>query len=477
MTAHHRLPALIQRVGGATEDTISPSEERLLKAAPARWREHVDAREQLSHVSLAIGFALACGALIAGFGAELPEAGPAVALALAFAVLSRVEFNAGSGYTDPTQLVFVPMLFLVASVWAPVLVAGGLTLGLLHKVTSGQMHVSRLLSGPVNAWYALGPALVFAFADVGAPSLGDWPIYLLALAAQFAADFVAGAVSESISLGVKPDLQLRVMLPIWRIDLLLSAIGLMAALATHEHAYAFLLVLPLGALMAVFARDHRARIDQSIELSCAYRNTALLLGDVIEGDDAYTGEHSRSVVSLAIRISGELDLDEDELRLVELGALLHDVGKIAIPKAIINKQGPLDATEWDVVRRHTLVGQQMLDRVGGALGEIGAIVRSSHEHFDGGGYPDGTAREAIPLASRIVAVADAYSAMTTDRPYRDALPEAEAVRRLLAGSGSQFDPVIVDALVVVLMDRAPGRTAPVPRPPSSSDYSSVAPPS
>ena len=301
--AHDRLSALFQRLSPGTAPRITASEERLLAAAPARWRERVDRRELLANALLGAGFAVACVALVVVAGAGAPPAGVAIALVLAFALLSSIEFRAGSGYTDPTQLVFVPMLFLVPPAWAPLLVAIGLTIGLAPAIASRRVHISRVLTVPGNAWYALGPALVFVLADPGAPSLGDWPIYLAALTAQFAVDFLAGAASESISLGVKPDVQLRVMVPIWRTDLLLSAIGLMAALASGEQAYAFLLLLPLGALMAAFAREHGLVVDQTIELSTAYRNTALLLGDVIDDDDPYTGAHSRSVVTLSVAVA------------------------------------------------------------------------------------------------------------------------------------------------------------------------------
>ncbi|MGH2918578.1 MAG: HD-GYP domain-containing protein [Solirubrobacteraceae bacterium] len=419
-------------------------------------------RELLAYVVLAAGFMLASTALIIVFGdgGSLPL-GPAVVLTLGFAVLSRVRFDAGSGYTVPTQLLFVPMLFVVEPLWAPVLAAAGMTLGQLHAVVADRQHLSRLLTGPGNAWFALGPALVFALTDPGSPDLGDWPIYLLALGTQFLLDFVVGAVGEWISHGVAPELQLRVMAPIWAVDMMLSPIGLMAAIATETQPYAFVLVLPLAVLMAAFAREHRARIEQAIELSSAYRKTALLLGDVIGADDSYTGDHSQGVVKLAIRIGEHMKLNADDLRLVELGALLHDVGKIVIPKEIVNKPGPLDDDEWAIVRTHTLVGQQMLDRVGGALSDVGQIVRSSHEHFDGNGYPDGRSGAAIPLPSRIVAVADAHSAMTTDRVYRPRLAEAEALRRLRRGAGTQFDPDVITALFAVLEPRPqpPGRRA------------------
>jgi putative nucleotidyltransferase with HDIG domain len=447
-----------------SERAVSASEERLLADASTRRSSRPNRRDVIAHAMRSGTFVLVAAALIIGLGdGTSPDIGQAAALTFSLALLSRIEFNAGSGFTDPTQIVLVAMLFVVPPVWVPVLVAIAMTLGQVPDVVVGRLYPSRIFTGPGHAWHAVGPALVFALADVGPPQLADVPVYVLALAAQFILDYGVSAVSERVSLGVAPKLQLRVMQPIWLTDLLLSPIGILAAIATYREPYAFLLVLPFVALLASFAREHRARIAQAIELSSAYRNTALLLGDVIGDDDAYTGAHSQNVVTMAVGIAHELRLDDDELRLVELGALLHDVGKIAIPNHIINKPGPLDDDEWAIVRTHTIAGQEMLGRIGGALSDVGDVVRSSHERFDGTGYPDGKGHEDIPRPSRIVSVADAYSAMTTDRPYREALPEAEAIRRLLAGSGSQFDPDVVDAMVVVLIRQARQRTPAPPR--------------
>ena len=208
--------------------------------------------------------------------------------------------------------------------------------------------------------------------------------------------------------------------------------------------------MPLGALLAVFARERRERIGTAIELSSAYRGTALLLGDVLSEDDEYTGSHSKGVVDFALEIADELHMHDDERRLVEFGALLHDIGKMTTPKEILHKAGPLDDAEWELMRQHTIDGQRMLDQVGGTLHDVGEVVRSSHEHYDGGGYPDGLRADEIPLAARVVAVADAYSAMTTRRIYRDALTPQVAIRELRVNAGSQFDPVVVEAALAVL---------------------------
>ncbi len=171
---------------------------------------------------------------------------------------------------------------------------------------------------------------------------------------------------------------------------------------------------------------------------------------MVEADDTYTGEHCKSVVRLALDVAEDLELDADRKRNVEFGALLHDVGKIAIPKEIINKPGKLDDREWAIVKTHTIEGQRMLETIGGFMREIGHIVRSSHERWDGGGYPDSLSGEAIPLEARIVAVCDAFNAMTTTRSYRVAMSHADAIAELERCSGSQFEQRMVASLARVL---------------------------
>jgi HD-GYP domain-containing protein (c-di-GMP phosphodiesterase class II) len=211
------------------------------------------------------------------------------------------------------------------------------------------------------------------------------------------------------------------------------------------------------ALLAYFARERGRRIDAALELSAAYRGTALLLSDVVDADDAYTGAHSRGVVDLVVAVARRLGVPEERLPRLEFAALLHDVGKIRVPKEIINKPGPLSAAEWAIVRRHPADGEAMLRGVGGILAEAAVIVRSHHERFDGAGYPDGLAGEAIALEARIISACDTFSALTTDRSYRPARDAREALAELRRCAGSQFDPQVVDALAAVLA--AAGDTA------------------
>jgi putative nucleotidyltransferase with HDIG domain len=215
-----------------------------------------------------------------------------------------------------------------------------------------------------------------------------------------------------------------------------------------------LFLLPLLGLLVIFARERHARLENLLELNSAYRGTALVLGDVVEADDGYTGQHCKSVVALALQVGGRLGLSVVQLRNLEFAALLHDVGKIAIPKDIINNPGTLDDDEWTVVRTHTLEGERMLTRVGGFMREVGLIVRSHHERWDGAGYPDGLAATSIPVEARIITCCDSWNAMRTDRPYRVALPHAVATEEMRAHSGSQFDPDIVATLLLLVEGEA-----------------------
>jgi putative nucleotidyltransferase with HDIG domain len=428
---------------------MTPSLEET-EQARARSLEPVGRREFAAQALVALLFLVAAGLLVVLGDHEHVRALDLTLLVLALAALGRLEFDFGSGFTNPTQLVFVPMLFVLPPPVVPLAVAAGFTLDRLPAIIRGHWHPQRLLFVLGDAWYAIGPALVFELAGIRQPSLADWPVYLVALLTQFAGDTASSVVREWLGNRIDPQAVVRALREVWLVDVLLSPIGLLAAYATVQQSYAYLLALPLVGLLTVFAHERRARIDSAIELSSAYRGTALLLGDVLSSDDEYTGVHSRGVVELALVLADELRIDDEQRRLVEFGAMLHDIGKITTPDDILNKPGPLDEAEWDVMRDHTLAGQRLLDRVGGTLHEVGLVVRSSHERYDGSGYPDGLAGEEIPLAARIVAVADAYSAMTTRRTYREALSPEVALAEIGANAGTQFDPVVAAAAMRVL---------------------------
>jgi diguanylate cyclase (GGDEF)-like protein len=164
-------------------------------------------------------------------------------------------------------------------------------------------------------------------------------------------------------------------------------------------------------------------------------------------------EHNQQVAHLSGRIAEVLGMPQAFVLLCQLGGWLHDVGKVAIPEGILAKSGPLDEAEWSTMRSHPLVGEQIIDRVTGLRDAVGA-VRHHHERYDGSGYPDGLAGDAIPLEARIVAVADAYSAITADRSYRRSRDQAAAVRELRASAGTHLDPRLVEALILALRQDA-----------------------
>jgi two-component system cell cycle response regulator len=164
----------------------------------------------------------------------------------------------------------------------------------------------------------------------------------------------------------------------------------------------------------------------------------------------------RDIGELALAVGRELQMGPEPLDEVARAAELHDVGKIAVPDAILDKPGPLDPVEWSFMRRHPLIGERIL-LAAPALRPVARLVRASHERWDGGGYPDGLRGDEIPLGARIVAVCDAFDAMTTERPYREPLPEAEAIEELRRCAGTQFDPMVVEAFC-----RAIAREHPAP---------------
>jgi HD-GYP domain-containing protein (c-di-GMP phosphodiesterase class II) len=186
-------------------------------------------------------------------------------------------------------------------------------------------------------------------------------------------------------------------------------------------------------------------------LEQTFVSTVEALANALEANDEYTSMHARWITDLALRVGDELDLDNRGLKRLELGALLHDIGKIGIPSDILAKPGRLTAEERALIETHPELGERIIAPID-RLQEVRTIVRHCHERWDGRGYPDGISGEEVPLESRIIFVCDAYHAMTTDRPYRKRLSHPEAVRRLREGAGSQFDGRVVEVALGVLAD-------------------------
>jgi HD-GYP domain-containing protein (c-di-GMP phosphodiesterase class II) len=424
--------------------------DELVREARTRARAaHLDGRARLAFFlsggSVIAGCVLAAVLLPTHLGSSWWQ--PLFFCAL-YAVASRVEFEIGSGVAVASEVVLVPMLFALPLGLVPAVVAAGLVFAMFARRPGELRDPTRALPSIASAAHSFGPVIVLAVANGLPLRWSAWPVYAGALAAQFVFDAAAAAIGN---LGRVRLRELAGFLRYaWSVDTALAPVGLALAFAAERRTYVLVIVLPLLVLLHAFAKERRLRLDNAIELGDAYRGTALLLGDVIDADDAYTGSHSRHVVGLVSSVSDRLELGLEDRRNAELAALLHDVGKIKIPDEILNKPGPLTDEERVVMEMHAVEGEKLLDKVGGLLAQVGRIVRSCHERWDGRGYPDRLAGERIPLVSRIIAACDAYSAMTTDRPYRAALSHGEAWNELERCAGSQFDPRVVAALGDVL---------------------------
>jgi putative nucleotidyltransferase with HDIG domain len=215
----------------------------------------------------------------------------------------------------------------------------------------------------------------------------------------------------------------------------------------------------VGSLLASY--EHEARAQR------VYSETLASLSNALEAKDASTSRHTEEVVRLAVAVATELELEYEAARDVELGAVLHDIGKVRVPESILNKPGPLTEREREIIKTHPEVGEHILRPIH-SLKAILPIVRHHHERWDGTGYPDGLVGTAIPLGARIVAVCDAYRAMSEDRPYRKALSEADARRELERGAGTHFDTDCVAALLRALDRHDHTATVVALRPPGSA---------
>jgi HD-GYP domain-containing protein (c-di-GMP phosphodiesterase class II) len=425
-------------------------EQQLLAQAQVRRTARLSSPERRAAVVVAGLYALVALALLLWLppdpGAVSPIAAVSCLAALALAAIT--EFDTADGVTAPTQLAFVPLLFALPLSTVPVAVPAVFALAKLPEVLRGELRPTRLLAVIPNSWFVVGPVLVLAAAGSPSPRTAGAAVLVAALAFQFAGDFAAAALRETLVRGAS----LREQLAegwVYGIDSALAPVGMLAAWALTDTPWAGAALLPLIGVLGVFARERRKRVGGLVELNSAYRGMALVLGEVVEHDDSYTGEHCRDVVAHALAAGARLGLSPDRMRNLEFAALLHDVGKVAIPKAIINKPGKLDAGEWALMKTHTIEGQRMLDRVGGFMSDVGRIVRWHHERWDGGGYPDGLAGADIPLEARIITACDSYNAMTTTRAYRAALPAEVAAQELRDCAGSQFDPEVVAAVLSV----------------------------
>ena len=372
--------------------------------------------------------------------------GTAVLATLVLILFSRAEIEIGNSHMSPVQPAFVPMLFMIPPQLVPVFVAIALLAGKLPELLSGKITVHRWLAALGDSWFAIGPAIVLAASGTVEAKGATVTVLAVAFASQLVGELVVRLVRETLHTGYTAWQMIRDSELLYLVLASLAPVGFALALVSEQYPLLLLLACPLALVMGAFARERHGRLENALELSQTHRGTAALLGQLVEHDDAYTGEHTSAVLSLSVRLAQEMGLGEAQRMLVESAAQLHDVGKIAVPGEIINKPGPLDEEEWKVIKTHTLKGQEMLSTIGGLMRAVGAIVRSCHERYDGQGYPDGLAGEQIPLEARVIFCCDAFNAMTTDRSYRRAMSADAALAEIDKNAGTQFDPQVAAAL-------------------------------
>jgi signal transduction histidine kinase len=262
----------------AADPEVDPQVAALLRQGWSAEAQPLDRRRLLTEGLVGGAFLVAAVALAALGDAERSfDPVKALVLTLAFALAIRVHVDVGAGYTTPVQVVFVPMLLLAPTPLVPLLVALGWALGRLPDLRGGRVHPDRLLLVLANSWFAIGPALVLTLADAQTPDWGDWPVYLAALAAQFAGDLGAGLLREWLGQGIAPELQLRAIGLVPLIDTLLAPLGLLAAFASADFDYAFVLLLPTLLLLVFYARERRRRLENALALADADRERGELI--------------------------------------------------------------------------------------------------------------------------------------------------------------------------------------------------------
>jgi putative nucleotidyltransferase with HDIG domain len=203
--------------------------------------------------------------------------------------------------------------------------------------------------------------------------------------------------------------------------------------------------------LIVSNREYKVNLEKKVgeqteEIRETFLGALMSLAEALDAKDSYTNGHSKRVTEVAVTLCQELGLASEAIDKIRFAGLVHDIGKIGVPEEILLKPGKLTDEEFDRIKEHSAAGEKILKPIIRDQ-EILAIVRYHHERYSGGGYPDGKMKEDIPLGARIMAVADAYDAMTSSRPYREALSPEKARSQLMANRGSQFDPEIVDVFI------------------------------
>jgi len=317
----------------------------------------------------------------------------------------------------------------------------------LYAFNVGQLVLSAVLAGHV---YVLLGGRILADSTSGSIvplASSDFPSVLVALAASAVVSFLSNDLMFGLGLKLLRGVSFREAWrsgPAWMLPT-------QAALATVGVSIAQVLAVSrLGFLLFVFPLLVARQVYQMyLSAREAYVDSVKSLIGALEAKDPYTRGHSERVAGYAVRIGTAMGLEPSEVARLEYAALMHDLGKLAVPRAVLTKPGRLDEWEFSLIREHPQRGADIVSSIPYLEG-LADFVRDHHERFDGTGYGRGVAGEDLSLFARILAVADSYDAMTTKRQYREAMTRSEAERELLACSGSQFDPAVIDAFLPLL---------------------------
>ena len=415
---------------------LDPEREQALQETRARRSVGLGTRDFWASFALGASF-LATAVLLATQldSARTPHFALVAALVAAYAVLYRVEFEIGSGLAVQTQLAFVPMLFLLPLGFVPLAVAAGIMLGNVVEHLEGKISLERIFVRLANSWHAVGPVLVLAAAGEAVPALRQWPVYVAALGAQFAFDFAATAARERLALGVRPRLLIRYMSVAWIADCALSPIGLLAAIAAVDAPAAFVLVLPLAALLA---RSRASGAPGSTTRSSSPTPTAARHSCSATSSrpttptpacTARTSSRSRSPSPRSSASTPAAAATRSSSRCCTTSARSGSRTRSSTSPARSRPRSAL------IVETHTVIGEEMLDQVGGVLGNVGHLVQV---------VPRALRRRRLPRRARRrpdpARRADRLLLRRLQRDHdRPALPRG-AVRRAAALRRTQFDP-------------------------------------
>ena len=378
-------------------DDREPADEiDLLRQGKPQHAQAPPRRELLVECAVAALFLAVALAMGLGLDAERDwHLGHTLALCGLFALAIRLNFDVGAGYTSPVQLVFVPMLLLLPTPWVPLLVCASWMAGKLSDHLSGRAHPAKAIYVPGNSWFAVGPALVLVLLDAQTPEWSDWPVYVLAIAAQIAFDLVASHLREWAGRGIAPRLQLRIFGWLMLIDVLLWPLGLLAAFAADDVDFLFLLLVPPAGLLVVFAQERAGRIDSALRLYESEREAVRSREALIAGASHEILTHLAAVMGIS-RHLGRLD---DARR----GEALATMDRELVQLRHLGRQF-VDYTRLKAGRQPTVRLRDVLVR--GVLDEVaGAFVTRAEVNVD---VPDGLKVRADPdrLEQIVMALVD-----------------------------------------------------------------------